>query len=209
MKRIIKEPKINNYKIAALGEFLMNYESDLVYIQEFQEIFKNPKIDIDFVCNKDGIFHQFLIEFKIARNFKKGLQKDVFLLCRNYINKNKNNLSPDKLSDQFKNKKSIGKRLLSLSSKVIAFYDSENYIPMDSLNRKAINSKIYTYKNFNLAVEEMKKDSNFMLQIKQMDAIVAPLVKDFEHLSGLKGYNFKKIRQNRLIDKLLRIQHKL
>ena len=63
-------------------------------------------------------------------------------------------------------------------------------------------------KNFNLAVEEMKKDSNFMLQIKQMDAIVAPLVKDFEHLSGLKGYNFKKIRQNRLIDKLLRIQHK-
>jgi hypothetical protein len=198
-----------NKEIIALGEFLMNYEKDLEFIFELNSIFNGQPKKSKPKASEIEIFRKFLIDFNTVRSFKNDKTDIIFKVCKDYITTHQGNLSPDELASLLKTDKDINTRLLSLASKVIAFYDPIKYIPFDSLNRKAVGSKATSYCDFKRIVDGLKNDVSFMKQIKHLDSIVAPLVKDIEKNTSLKGQDFNTIRQNRLIDKFLRIQTKI
>ena len=198
-----------NKEIIALGEFLMNYEKDLEFIFALNSIFNGQPKKSKPKASEIEIFRKFLIDFNNVRSFKNDKTDIIFKVCKDYITTHQGNLSPDELASLLKMDKDINTHLLSLASKVIAFYDPIKYIPFDSLNRKAVGSKATSYSDFKRIVDGLKNDVGFMKQIKHLDSIVAPLVKDIEKNISLKGQDFNTIRQNRLIDKFLRIQSKI
>lgn len=198
-----------NKEIIAIGEFLMNYEKDLEFIYKLNSIFNSLPNKSKPKASEIQIFRKFLIDFNTVRSFKNDKTDSIFIICKDYIKTHKGNLLPDELASLLKTDKDINIHLLSLASKVIAFYDPVKYIPLDSLNRKAVSSKAASYSDFKRIVDGLKNDVGFMKQIKHLDSIVAPLVKDIEKNTSLKGQDFNTIRQNRLIDKFLRIQTKI
>jgi hypothetical protein len=200
---------MKNYQIAALGEFLMNYESDLRYIIAFKKIFDNPKTKTDLVIGDTGLFHDFLVEFGLLRSFNKDLQQEVFVICRDYIKTHKKKLSPDELAAIFYDDVLIGKRLLSLSSKVIFLYEPTKFIPYDSLNSRSLNlSGNTTYTNFSKALEhEFKHNKELSENLKSIKKMVLPFVKKIENNFD-NSLDFEKIRENRLMDKLLRAKER-
>lgn len=74
-------------EIKAIGNFLATYESDLVYILNFQQ-HRHKKIKArDYTTKQDGMFYKFLIEFKVTRNFAQGKSDQVINHTNFWLNK--------------------------------------------------------------------------------------------------------------------------
>jgi len=82
--------------IRAIGNFLATYESELIYIQNFQRQRKKKISASDFTSKWDGMFYKFLIEFKVTRNFVQGKSDEVLKLTNFWLDK-KNHIKIDGL----------------------------------------------------------------------------------------------------------------
>ncbi len=186
--------------IKTIGNFLMNYESDLNYIKKFQEW----KID-NYSTNKYlqeneeyGLF-KFLTEFKVYKGFT--------IEQRNLINlKIKKNLL--KIStfnvDEFAKKIVLDKNLESMASKVAMLYDPVSFLPLDRYAKYACfkSTKHCSYNDFVIKAKETYENELKEL-VKVIDNIVDPLIKPIESNFKLKDINIKLVRKNRILDKVL------
>lgn len=184
----------------AIGNFLMNYTTDLEYIAQFQEWKKGGYINKDYlsVNQKFGLY-AFLQEFKVLRGFNKD---NRVKLCKSIqqLLKSNTHINVDDLSRKI-NK---GSCLQSMASKIAMLYDPEIYLPIDRFARIACfeTDKRCSYKDFNIKAKEMHKyELNGI--VKDIDNIVQPLIKPIESTIKLKDINIKLVRENRILDKVL------
>ena len=195
---------LNNIQIAALGEFLMNYESELNYIVRFQELMGgNPDIDFH-ESGKNGSFKSFVNQFGVARNIEKGKTLEIIRILINEL-KNKE-LEPNELAKKIQHL-THNSKAVSLSSKILFLYKPEEFIPLDSLNKKTLLVKSNNYACFSKELNTYISTPEVKGEINKLIKIASPLVKYIEDKSILK-MDFNKIKRNRLIDKYLRVKNK-
>ena len=200
---------LDNKQIKVIGDFILNYENDLINIIQFNKIIdiykKLPNSKIS--KNELNWFKDFLKEYKVIRNINSGKAENVLLISLKYISANKiNNVNPNQLAVLIK-KYTHNKNCVSLASKILYLYKPDRFIPLDSLNRNF-------FGQINLDYDKLeKKIINFYLleSNKQKVQVIYLLIESFaikiEKFHNFRG-NLKSIRLNRIKDKLIRIYFK-
>ncbi len=187
--------------IAAIGNFLSTYYTDLNYIRNFQR-FKHGKISSADILLKDiGTFYSFLIEFRIIRNISQGSADRLLQETINWVNgKNADNV--DLFAKRLcKTNLTRGHVVTSMASKVLFLNNPWSIIPMDALARKALKQRENIYSVYTDNLKKYRKENklvldNFIKYTKPMTSIV-----DIEFKKELK--DLKTICINRAVDKLL------
>ena len=190
----------NKIIVKAIGNFLMNYESDLNYIKKFQEWKIDNYSSNKYIQEKEeyGLFN-FLTEFKVY----KGFTNEQRNLINQKIKKNLLKISTFNV-DEFSKKIVLDKNLESMASKVAMLYDPVSFLPLDRYAKYACfkSTKYCSYNDFNIKAKEMYKNELKEL-VKDIDNIVHPLVKPIESNFKLKDINIKLVREHRILDKVL------
>ena len=200
---------LDSKQIKVIGDFLLNYENDLINIIRFKEIIDNYKKLRNSKITKNELnwFKDFLKEYKVIRNINAGKAENVLLYSLKYISANRiNNVNPNQLAVLIK-KYTHNKNCVSLASKILYLYKPEKFIPLDSLNRSFFGQKSLDYEQFE------KKVANFFLQennnqkIEDIHLFIESIAIKIESNKKFKG-DLNAIRKNRIKDKLLRIYSK-
>ena len=187
--------------IQALGNLLQYYHSDLNYILEFHK-YRTGKFDFkNYLTTQPGSFKSFINEFRIARNVDKTKTKELLELTFEWINKE----DPNDIDSFAEHLKSCGithgKKVISLSSKILFLNNPWEILPIDRLGRKATNLTENNYLKYQILIDEFKD--------KRKTEIVDCLNSAAQHLNIIekqfegKINDLKKIRENRFVDKLL------
>ena len=183
----------------AIGNLLLNYESDLEYIKAFQEW---KKADTKTLKDSQHRMYQFLTEY----NVRRWLNNADYSTLLNIIRK----LSPENPNDfvsqlEGEISKSLTKKLQSLSSKVGMLYNHEIFLPIDKYVKIACfgNLNYHTYEDYLIAVENIMKKPAYQSMLDETLRIVTPLVQDIEQSCGQLPFDFETVRRNRMIDKIL------
>src|SRR5690242_3885373 len=82
---------MNIHQIKSIGNFLATYDGDLHYINNFQKHKRGELSLEDFVKRGNSSFYDFLIEFRIVRNFQKGSVIELLTLTVDWINRKSQN----------------------------------------------------------------------------------------------------------------------
>jgi len=184
--------------IKAVGYFLAFYESDLHYIQRFQA-FKNGE-DKDYLSLGDYSFNKFINEFRIARNISKETREEILLLinkwCKRKSCDNVNGLA----SEIKKHEHSHGNLAVSFASKILFLNNPYEIFPLDQNGKDSLGLETNDYQAYLAAINKFKKVNK--AEIKQAFTEVNDMAALIENeFIGIK--HLKKIRENRLIDKIL------
>jgi hypothetical protein len=196
----MKSSKIFKIDAQTIGNLLAYYDSDLTYINNFQRFMRGEISEAKLCDKQDGTFYSFLIEYKIARNFKKNTSPVILQNTVNWIN-GKTPDDVDGMTALFKKEGLTRGRTTVLSSKVLFLNNPWEIIPMDINTKKALGLRDNTYSPYLLQIDQVRKS----------------LGKSIDHkLSGVENYlvgierqfrgslrDVKTIRHNRFIDKLL------
>jgi hypothetical protein len=188
--------------IKAIGNFLATYETDLVYIQNFQR-HRHKKISTsDFITKKDGMFYKFLIEFKVTRNFVQGKSDEVLKFTNFWLDKN-NDTDIDGFAILLKsNGLTRNGTMTSLASKVLFLNNPWEVIPMDTQAKKTLKHKDDNlYKSFVPKLNDYRHEKSEL--IKKTLTILNPYLTTIEKQFKNELDDIKTIRENRFIDKLL------
>lgn len=188
--------------IQAIGNFLATYESDLIYIQNFQR-HRHKKISItDFTTKKVGMFYKFLIEFKVTRNFVQGKSDEILKLTNFWLDK-RNDTDIDGFATLLKSKGlTRNGTMTSLASKVLFLNNPWKVIPMDSQAKKTLNHKDDNlYKSFVPKLNEYRNKKSEL--IKSTLTVLNPCLTTIEKQFKNELDDIETIRENRFIDKLL------
>lgn len=185
--------------IKAVGNFLIFYESDLKYIQRFQDFMSTEK-DTNYFSNSDYSFTAFIKEFKIIRNISKAEQEKVLKMVRKWC-LNANCDEVDKLAEKIKKADlSHGNLPLSFSSKILFLNNPGIIFPLDGRAKVTLKSRNVNYETYSEKVEEFKIKNKSVIEycLVQINEMAETIENNFK---GIK--TIKKIRKNRMIDKLL------
>lgn len=187
--------------IQATGNLLKTYHSDLTYIRNFQRYKKGQISANDFVKKSEGTFYQFLIEFRVTRNFQAGKSASILQLTTKWINGS----TPDDV-DGFshllnRGKLTHDKTMTSLCSKILFLNNPWSILPMDNLAKKAIRQKDNLFSNYILNLVQFRKKHSDT--IKKNLNIVEPFLITIENDFKKEIRNINIVRQNRFVDKLL------
>jgi hypothetical protein len=143
-----------------------------------------------------------LIEFKVTRNFSKGLSIDLLHFTNQWLN-HKGDTDVDGFA-HFLNSKGLthGKVMTSLASKILFLNNPWEVIPIDRQAKKALDHKSDNcYSNFKPKLEDYRiSKSKFFTDTFK---IVQPFLKIVEKPFEKEIENISIIRENRLLDKLL------
>lgn len=192
---------MNNLQIEAIGNFLMYYQKDLEYIKMFQDFKKGNIADSEYIKKDKGSFYAFLIEFNVIRNLIKGSGERLLTETATFIN----SISSDNV-DYFAESIaatgiSRGNTTTSLASKVLFLNNPWKILPMDSRARQAFHQSENKYSIFITNIEKFKlSNQNF---IKECLSFVEPLAVSVERDYQNSLVALEKIRENRMIDKIL------
>jgi hypothetical protein len=200
---------LDNIQIKVMGDFLMNYENDLINIIQFKKIIDNyKKLPNLKISNTELIwFEEFLKEYKVIRNIILGKAENVILISLKYINDNQiNDLNPNQLAVLIK-KYTHYKNCVSLASKILFIFKPEKFIPLDSLNRRVFGQKNLDYVVFEKNVTNFYLNESNKQKTEQIYLLIEPIAKTLEDSKCFKG-NAIMIRKNRIKDKLLRVYSK-
>ncbi|MEO6547889.1 MAG: hypothetical protein ABIN94_07805 [Ferruginibacter sp.] len=187
--------------IQSLGNFLACYHSDLTYIQNFQ-LYKNGFIRRSHFSEKEvGSIYEFLIEFRVVRNYNQGETEQVLDITSKWINGN----DPDNV-DGFAtqlNYKGLthGKTATVLASKILFLNNPWAILPLDKWAKATMGLKINTYAGYLKTVDGFadKNKEEIYDCLTSVKSHILVIEKEFKkHLPHLE-----KIRQNRFVDKLL------
>ncbi len=188
--------------IKALGNLLQYYHSDLRYILNFQRYKQNEFSSSEYLQISPGSFQSFLNEFGIARNVpKKNVGKllartEEWIKCSDVDNVDKfaKELRSNKLTHE-------GKTMTSLASKILFLNNPWDIIPLDTLNKKAVNVRTNRYHDFYDAILEIKKNKTL-----PFDGPFGPIQEYLDTIESEFKDNLKDIhliRRNRYLDKIL------
>jgi hypothetical protein len=192
---------VKKEQILAIGDFLTYYYEDLNFIKMFQD-FKENRISLtDYVKKDKGTFYSFLIEFKVTRNFAKGMADRLLIETLEFVNSSDADnvdLFAEKLSETDLTR---GNTTTSLASKILFLNNPWNIIPMDTLTRKALKQNENKYSVYKLNLDKYRQTNKTI--IEECILYVKPLTAIIENkfIDKLKGFNI--ICENRIIDKLL------
>jgi len=190
----------NIITIEAVGNLLLYYRSDLVYIRSFQDC---KLYSTDHLTSfRDITLPKFLTEYRVARAIKRGRQKDFFEAVIAHINTDQAD-NVDHLAKNLNDSEitQSGKRMVSLASKILFLNNPWKLLPYDKLVRTAIGYPGTTYAGYFEAVQKSKERilklyhslPNSILECLQMiEAEVVPSIPRVD-----------RIRKIRFIDKVL------
>lgn len=187
-------------KIQSLGVFFSTHLKNLFHIEHFHNLVNlrnntNQGLEIK-------PFIQFLIDFRVARNVVKGkyecLLQETMQIMKTPITFE----TVDKFASHLK-KEGIthnGKKMISLASKILFLINPVEFIPIDTMNRKALKIKNNDYVEFMSALQGFKR--------KHKDEFINLLEIHKDYLSLIekrfsKVENLEKVRLNRYMDNLL------
>ncbi len=182
----------NQIELETLGNFLMNYSSDLSYIRAFQNWKLSGYKDINYIENEEFSLKNFLIEFNLLRFFKKEIHSDLFEKITKYFIQNKE-INVDNLAHCLSETKQI-----SMASKILFLHSPEKIIIYDKFAKLGVNYKGNVYEEFILNVGVYSKE--YQELIKKLTEQIPKSLYNLE--KKILTVNSYKIRQNRLIDKL-------
>ena len=187
--------------IKAIGSLLMYYESDLMYIREFQRYIRNEIRKDDFGKGDKGVFYNFTNEFRVTRNFPKGRITEVLTQAKKWIDGSTPN-DVDGFAKQL-NMEGLthGKTMTVLASKILFLNNPWEILPMDIYTKTALGLKDNGYANYISKIEQVKKALNPV--IDERLSTVEPYLKAIEEPFKKEIKPIKSVRQNRYIDKLL------
>lgn len=184
--------KVKNYTIRT---FNWTYYGDLFYFAAFKaEKINNNQGDFEF-------FNDFLYEYRVSRNVSyKDVAWNIFKSSA------KRNLTPktiDELALKYAetNKNEKVNKLTSLSSKLAMLLQPDKIIPMDSINKKAINHNQNHYESFAKKVDAFRAENDQTIQ--ELMKSINPRAETIESMYSHKLDHLEQIRENRLVDKLL------
>jgi hypothetical protein len=179
-------------ELETLGNFLINYSSDLSYIRAFQNWKLSGYKETNYFDNEEFSLKNFLIEFNLLRFFKKEIHNDLFEKITKYFIQNKE-INVDNLAVCLSEKKKI-----SMASKILFLHSPEKIIIYDKFAKLGVNYKGNSYEEFILNVGVYSKE--YQESIKKLTKQIPKSLYDIEkEILTVSSY---KIRQNRLIDKL-------
>jgi hypothetical protein len=187
-------------KIRALGNFLQYYQSDLIYIMNFQMYKENG------ILNKynesSGSFQRFLNEFKVARNVRKSKAQDLLDSTMEWVKDENKQNDVDAFAKNLRCKciTQEKKTMTSLASKILFLNNPWYVLPCDTQNRRALGVKRNNYEDFHNAVEVLK------MKTLATDGLLVPFHKYIDIIEDEfkeKIKRIREIRENRLLDKLL------
>lgn len=188
-------------QIKAIGAFFMYYQEDLEYISKFQT-FKKGGISIsDYLKKEPRSFYSFLIEFKVIRNIIKGSTGRLLNETNDFINSthpNNVDLFAKKLAKTGLTRGSI---TTSLASKILFLNNPWMIFPMDKRARQALHQNENNYSYFQTNLEKFRV--NYRDSIEFCLTYIEPLACLIEEVFLNDIPDMKKIRVNRMIDKLL------
>lgn len=144
--------------IKAIGNLLQFYHSATVFrIRNFHR-YKQGQISADdFVKKSAGTFYQFLIEYRVTRNFQAGKSASVLRLTTEWINDS----TPDDVDGfaNLLNKKKLthDKTMTPLGSKILFLNNPWTILPMDNLARKALGQKDNLFSTYLANLVQFKK----------------------------------------------------
>lgn len=195
--------------IQAIGNFLAFYDTDLNYIKKFQDFKEGTLPPRVYVQKGKGTFYSFLTEYGVKRNISNISDDDdaADKLLKETLNWVKGNHADnadnvDRFTEMLvKSKLTRGKKTISLASKILFLNNPWKIIPWDRRTRNAFKSKPKTYDLYKEELIKFRETDKKL--IKECLIIVKPLAKVIEndYLGNVKDLN--KIRENRIIDKLL------
>jgi hypothetical protein len=188
--------------IKAIGNFLATYESDLIYIQNFQRHRQGKISASDFTAKQNGMFYKFLIEFKVTRNFVQGKSDEVLKLTNFWLDK-KNDTDIDGFATLLKSKGlTRNGTMTSLASKVLFLNNPWKIIPLDTQAKKTLKHKDDNlYKSFLPKLNDYRNEKSELM--KSTLTVLNPYLTTIEKQFKNELDNIKAIRENRFIDKLL------
>ncbi|MDD5360559.1 MAG: hypothetical protein PHN88_00390 [Ignavibacteria bacterium] len=218
----MKNQTMTSKDVKAIGNFLSNYYSDLLFIKEFRTQISNTEKAPEVYFDKDisGSFMNFLISYGINRNFTKAdiykgdIIKDLFYVIKKYILINLSNSEPKsddviRLVDVIKKAKDKDNNpitphnLISLSSKTLFLYKAF-YYPYDSQAKVSLNYNGNVYQEFhNKAGNYWKENKD---NKKKIDFCLNEIAKYTDIIeNNFNGFfdDIEEIRFNRFVDKML------
>ncbi|PIQ19146.1 MAG: hypothetical protein COW66_02695 [Flavobacteriaceae bacterium CG18_big_fil_WC_8_21_14_2_50_34_36] len=192
---------MNTDNIQALGNLLGGYNSDLLYIRNFQR-HKNGELgSSEYLIKSNGMFQSFLNEFRVARNIDKTKRDVLLMLTMDWVNLE----NPHDVDGFAKllNREGIthGKTMTSLASKILFLNDPWTILPLDSLAKKTVRLKNNIYSDylpltFDFQEKNKKEMKECLMSIdKHLNIIEAPFQYEIHKINI--------IRQNRYTDKIL------
>lgn len=192
--------------IEALGNLLFYYNADLNYIAQFHN-FKNDKIsENEYLIGNSG-FQEFINEYKVARNVRINKVKELMVFAKGWI-LSKKSLDVDSLAKDLKKNKIThdGKIMTSLASKILFLNTPQKILPIDTLNRKALDQKTNIYREFSNKVDGFKLENNNLIQkyLRTINSLLSEIEKN--HTSIKIDFNVYRI--SRYTDKLLWVKGK-
>jgi hypothetical protein len=188
-----------NY-IKALGNFIQYYDSDLFYIQRFQEYKNNPINTNEYTQKGKGTFKSFINEYKVSRHVYVGKTEELLETTINWI-LNKNPQDIEGLAKFLKKNEITHVLATSLVSKILFLNNPWNIFPIDKWTKIALEIKNNDYKLFSMKVNEFKV-SKIGVVNQYLDSVNDHL-KEIEKPFKGKLNDLKTIRQNRFVDKIL------
>lgn len=196
-------------QIQAIGNFLAYYYTDLNYIKNFQDCKNGTLHPTAYVQKGKGTFYSFLTEYGIKRNISNISDKDdaAYKLLKETLNWVKGNHANDvdRFTKKLKDKTFLTRKDTStvLVSKILFLNNPWEIIPMDGSTRKALEVKVNTYSIYKEKLVNFLQTEENINIIKKCLIFVEPLAKVIENDFLGKVENLNKIRENRMIDKLL------
>ncbi len=189
--------------IESLGHLLAYYKSDLEYISNF-ELFRNKKINEEYLTAKKSGFQKYINEFGVTRNIRPERVKDLMFFIRKSKLKEDNN-AVDAFAEDMKNNKLTHKDkvMTVLASKIFFLNQPDRIIPMDSLNKKSLGVKGNKYKDFKIKMDEFINENKKLISL-HINSVVDLLV-EIEKSVNIK-IDFEKYRINRFADKYLWVE---
>lgn len=192
--------------IEALGNLLFYYNSDLNYIAQFHN-FKNDKISENEYLTGNSGFQEFINEYKVARNVRINKVKELMVFARGWV-LSKKSLDVDSLAKDLKKNKIThdGKIMTSLASKILFLNTPQKILPIDTLNRRALDQKTNIYREFSNKVDGFKLENNNLIQkyLRTINSLLSEIEKN--HTSIKIDFNVYRI--SRYTDKLLWVKGK-
>ena len=182
----------NRIEVETLGNFLMNYPSDLSYIKSFQNWKSNGFKDPNYLLVEDYSLKNFLVEYNLLRFIKKEEHNKLFKKISDYF-------IQDKEIDVVKFAKSLSERNeISMASKILFLYDPEKTIIYDKFAKIGVDFNGNSYEQFISKVKNncQKYNETITKLTEQLPKSVYALEKEILTVDCCK------IRQNRLTDKL-------
>jgi len=181
-------------------EFEFSYYGDLFYFSAFQYLNRDNSLmegvgDFDF-------FKQFLYEYRVSRKIKADFKPRAWEEFKQLAKKEITTDTVDHIAKSIFIDLDPNRGInTSLCSKILMLLKPSLIIPIDSLNKEALNFNKNEYKGFYQKLKIFEKE--YHEQISSIMAQVDSRAKQIESIYKDQFEEIESIRKNRIIDKLL------